>query len=139
MKRQRVAFKVGLWVAGITGALHGIASMQPNPPAANDTEATLFKLVATTAIDFGAGGPRLTFEQILDGFSHSFTLMMAWVVALGVVALRAGGATLTAVARVNAAAFALLFAISALHFPPPPTVCIAVIVVAFGLASLGGE
>lgn len=139
MKRQRVFFKVGLGVAALTGLLHGIASMQPNPPAANDAEATLFKLLATTGIDFGGGGPRLTFEQIINGFSHSFTLTMAWVVAIGFVALRAGGPVLTTVARINAVCFAVLLAISWLHFPPPPTICMAVIVVAFAGASLGGD
>jgi hypothetical protein len=139
VKRQRVFFKIGLGVAALTAVLHGIASMQPNPPAANDAEATLYKLIATVGLDFGAGGPRLTVEQILDGFSHSFTLMMVWLAALGVVALRAGGATLTAMARINAVGFAVLLAISVLHFPPPPTICMTVIVLAFGVASLGGE
>lgn len=136
MRRQRVCFKIGLGVAALTAALHGIASMQPNPPPANADEAMLFKLLGSTAIDFGGGGPRLTLEQVLDGFGHSFTLMMVWAVAMGVVALRAGGSVLTAAARINAACFAVLLAISWLHFPPPPTICIAVIVVAFVGASI---
>jgi hypothetical protein len=138
MKRQRIFFKVGLGVAVLTALLHGIASMQPMPPPANDSEATLFKLLATYAMDFGGGGPRLTFERIIDGLSHSFTLLMLWVVAVGFVAVRAGGSVLTNVARINAVCFAILLAISWLHFPPPPTICIAVLVVAFAGSSFGG-
>jgi hypothetical protein len=136
MQRQRVFFKVGLGVAVLTGLLHAVASVQPMPPPANDTEATLFKLLATCAIDFGGGGPRLTFAGILDGFSHSFTLLMLWVVAVGFIALRANGSVLTSVARINAVCFAVLLAISWLHFPPPPTICMAVLVVAFAGASV---
>lgn len=109
---------------------------QGAPIPANDTEATLFKLMSSHRID--AAGTRLTVETLLDGFSLSFSLSLAWVGGLGLLVLRRGDPNLVrGVALVDAILTAVLLAISFTHFPLPPTVCIAVMLVGFVGAAIG--
>lgn len=135
-KQQRVFLSVACWVALLTAGLHMLGHAQGAPVPANDTEATLFKLMSSYRID--AAGTRLTVEKLLDGFSLSFSLFLAWLGGLGLLALRRGGPELLrGMALVDAILTAVLLAISVTHFPLPPTVCIAVMLIGFVGATIG--
>ena len=137
-KQQRVFFSVACWVALLTAGLHMLGHAQGAPVPANDAEATLFKLMASYEID--AAGTRLTIEKLLNGFSLSFSLLLAWIGGLGLAVLRRGGPKLVrGVALINAILTAVLLAISVTHFPLPPTVCIAVVLVGFMGAAIAGR
>jgi hypothetical protein len=137
-KQQRVFLSVACWVALLTAGLHMLGHAQGAPVPANDTEATLLKLMSSYKID--AAGTRLTVERLLDGFSLSlsFSLSLAWVGGLGLLVLRRGDPNLVrGVALVDAILTAVLLAISVTHFPLPPTVCIAVMLIGFVGATIG--
>jgi len=135
-RRQRIFFSFACWVALLTAGLHMLAHVQGAPAPANDTEATLHKLMSSYEID--AGGTRLTIEKLMNGFSLAFSLFLAWIGALGLLALRRGDPKLVrGVALLDSVLAAALLVISAAHFPLPPTACIAVMWVGFAGATLG--
>jgi hypothetical protein len=129
-KRQRVFFNVGCYAALLTASLHMIGHMQGPPRPANETEATLFTLMTTYVLDIA--GTRLTLKTLTTGYSLMFSLFLVWIAVLGLFVLRRGAPDLvTDVARWNALFMAALLVLSATHFPLPPTVCIAVMLVGF--------
>ncbi len=109
---------------------------QGAPPPANEAQATLFALMRSEVLDI-AGSP-LTVQTLTTGYSLMFSLLLVWLAALGLFVIRRGAPEVArGVARFNAAFMALLLVVSVMHFPLPPTICIAVILVGFAGASFG--
>lgn len=138
-KRHRIFFRIGAWALVATAAIHMAGQLAPRPVPANDTEATLFKLLESYKKDMGAGMLRSTMD-FLNGFSVSFSILLAWLGVVALVVLRknvADGRFMLRFARVCAVFAVALLIVSVVDFFLPPTVCIAVIVVGFLGASLG--
>jgi hypothetical protein len=135
-RRQRVFFNVGCYASLLTAGLHMLGHSQGAPPPASEAQAMLFSLMRSEVLDIA--GSRLTLQTLTTGYSLMFSLLLVWLAALGLFVIRRGSPEIvTAVARFNAAFMALLLAVSAMHFPLPPTICIAVILVGFAGASFG--
>jgi hypothetical protein len=136
-KRQRVSFQLGCYASLVTAGLHMVGHLQGNPPPANEAEETLFTLMRTYAFDIA--GTRLTFETLFAGFSLTFSVFLVWLAATGLFIVRNAAPRLVrGVARGNAVFLAVLVGVSVLHFPLPPTVCLALILACFASASWGG-
>lgn len=136
---QRVLFRIGAWACLVTAGLHLIGHFSGGPPPANETEATMQRLMKTYSFDLM--GVQLTMGKLVEGYSLTYSLFLVLVglSALAVIgAAPEGGRAVRRVATLDAlAAFALL-AIGLGHFPPPPNICMAVIGLAFA-GSLAGR
>jgi hypothetical protein len=138
-KRQRVFFRIGAWACIVTSVIHMAGQLGPRPAPANETEATLFKLMSTYQKDVGAGMLRTT-SDFLNGFSVSFSVLLAWIGIVSVLILRRhrdDAAFMSKIARVCALFAAGLLAVSIIDFFLPPTVCVGVIFVGFAGAAFG--
>ena len=136
---QRVLFRIGAWGCLVTACLHLIGQLSGGPPPANETEATLFRLMKTYSFDLM--GVKLTMSRLVDGFSLSYSLFMVLMglSALAVLAgLPEGVRVVRRIALLNAFACFALLAIGVGRFPPPPNVCAAVIGLVFA-GSLAGK
>jgi len=136
--RQLWLFKLGCWIAFLAAAVH-IAGQLANPwQAQNDTERQLLALA--TGYHFTLpGGTSRTFMDFMQGFGWSFALFVATMGAVGLVGASRGrtDAALTrGVARVLAAAGALLVVISLVDFFLVPTAFVLAMTVCFTLASV---
>jgi hypothetical protein len=136
---QRVLFRAGAGACLVTAGLHLIGHFSGGPAPANETEATLQRLMRTYSFD--VMGVKLTMSNLVDGFSMTYSV---YLVLMGLSALVViGGLPESArivrrIAMLDAlAAFALL-AIGWGHFPPPPNICMAIIGLAFA-GSLAGK
>jgi hypothetical protein len=129
---QRVLFRIGAWACLVTAGLHLIGHFSGGPAPANETEATMQRLMKTYTFDLM--GVQLTMSKLVEGYSltYSLFLVLLGLSALAVIAgLPESVRVVRRVALLNAlAAFALL-GIGLLHFPPPPNVCAAIIGLAF--------
>jgi FtsH-binding integral membrane protein len=137
-KFQRIAFRVGAFGAILTAAFHMIGHLQGTPPAANETEKTLWSLLTTYAFDFM--GTKRTVWELYTGFSLSFSVFLAFVGALDLAILRLrrdDEPLMRTVAAINAGMFGVLLAVSVVHFIPPPTICLAVCAIAFAASLVG--
>ncbi len=138
-KRRRVFFRIGAWAAVATAAIHMAGQLAPRPAPANETEATLFELMATYRKDVGAGVVRAPMD-FLNGFSVSFALMLAWIGVMALFLLRRrseDAALLGGIARIGAVFSAGLLAVCIVDFFLPPAVCVAVMFAGFAGASPG--
>lgn len=137
-RAQRILFRIGGIGAIVTGGLHLIAHFQGAPPAANETERTLWSLLTTYR--FSVAGSQRTMWEFYTGFSLAFSTFSAFVGVLDLAVLRMrrdDAALLRVVAGLNAGAFGILLAISVVHFILPPTICFAVVSLAFAASLLG--
>ena len=135
--RQRIFFRIGAWACVATAVIHMAGQLAPRPAPANETEATLMKLLTTYEKDLGAGFLRTT-SDFLNGFSVAFSIFLAWVGLLALLALRrADPEFLRSFARIGAIFSAALLVVSVVDFFLPPTVCLAVVFAGFLGAALG--
>lgn len=137
-KLQRALYRTGAIGAIVTAAFHMVGHLQGAAPAANDTEKTLWSLL--TSYEFDMLGTKRTMWTLFQGFSLTFCALLAFVGTLDLAILRArreDDALLRLVAGINAAGFGVMLAISATYFILPPTICLAIVSIAFVLALLG--
>jgi hypothetical protein len=133
MRRQRVALQVAAGLLILHGLVHLVGHLAGAPAPTNPTEAQLMSLMST--YHFDVGGAQRTTDDIVLGFSLSYTiLLLLWAVLLLVFVRTLPAALLARVALVSAAACGLLLGIGLRHFPLPPTILFALTFVAFALA-----
>ncbi len=136
-KRRRMFFGIGAWASLLTAGIHLVGHFAPQPPPANEAEATLLRLMTTYRKELGAGFSRTTMDFLL-GFSLTFALLLFWLGAMSLLVLRRGAADPAWFGRVcllNAILAAVLLAISLKYFFLPPIVCVAVVFLAFAAAA----
>ena len=139
-RRQRIFFQIGTWACLVTSGIHAIGQIAPRPAPANETEATLLRLLTTYRKDLGAGFSRTTMDFVV-GFSWCFSLFLLWVGLLGLLALRRGVADaewFRRAALVNAILAGGLLVLGLKYFFLPPIVCVAVIFLGFAGAAVPG-
>jgi hypothetical protein len=136
---QCVLFRIGAWGYLVTAGMHLAAHLSGTPAPANETERTLYGLMATYSFD--VMGVKMTMHRLLDGFSVCYSLFMA-VIGVSALAVLSGLPEGARVARRVAVVYALcafaLVAIGVGRFPPPPNVLAALIGLAFA-GSLAGK
>jgi hypothetical protein len=136
---QTIFFRIGAWACIVTAVIHAAGQFAPRPAPATDTEALLQKLLTGYEKDWGAGFRRTT-SDFLNGFSISFSVFLAWVGVLALLAVRRHSADARSMRPVTWACTLFsgaMLIVSLLCFFLPPTVCLAVIFIGFAGASLG--
>jgi len=137
--RCRLFFNIGCWAAIVTALIHLAGYLSGGPQAQNDTERTLFGLLSTYKLPLP--GAARTFGELMDGFSLSFSLLLALTGASGLSVVRRAGTDpllVPALARMNAAATLVLLVISLTYWSLIPTVCVAIITLAFTVSAVSG-
>jgi len=135
---QRVFFRIGAWACIVTSLIHLAGQLAGAPGPKNPTEETLFKLLTTYQRDVGAGFRRTT-SDFLNGLSLCFSVFVAWVGVLSILAARRHGDDarfMTTISRICAVFSAAALVISVVYFFLPPTVCLAVVFLGFAGAAL---
>jgi hypothetical protein len=136
---QTIFFRIGAWASIATAVIHMAGQLAPRPGPVTETEALLEKLLTSYERDFG-GGFRRTTSDFLNGFSISFSIFLAWVGVLALLAVRRHAADAPYMRSVTWACTLFsgaMLIVSILCFFLPPTVCLAVVFVGFAGASLG--
>ncbi len=137
-KLQRILFRVGAFACLVTAALHLVGHLQGQPPPRDETEATLQRLMTEYRMDILGVG--LTMRELMHGFSLCYSLFLAWLGFVGLLLVRRAGREtwMRAVAATFALGAVALLAVSYRHFPLPPIVCAAVIVLGFVGSTIPG-
>ena len=137
---QRISFRTGAIACIVTALVHLFGHFSPRPAAANETEATLWKLMETYRQDLGAGFER-TAMDFLKGFSLAFSLYLLVLGTLGLLLLRHLQQDAAFMRRASAVCLfgtGALLVVSLVYFFLPPIVCAAVATAGFAGALLGG-
>lgn len=133
----RVAWWTGTGACLFTFAAHTLGQLRDSPPARNDAERELIRLMTTHPLGL-PGAPDRTMWHLLDGFSWVFSLYFLTIGATAIALRRLRGddaPLLRAFAAVQAASLALCLAISLGYFFLIPTVCITVAAAGFAGAA----
>lgn len=136
MKKSRFWLKLGGYAMIVTAGLHMIGHFS-SPEPANETEATLLRLMTTYQMDFG--GVERSMMDFLQGYSWVFAVSLVFVGVLNLVMIRTRGddaPLLRAMTWMTAVYLAALLAISVAYFIYPPIVTIGFILLCF-VVSLG--
>ena len=136
---QRISFRTGAIACIATAFIHLVGHFGPRPPAANDSEATLRKLMETYRQDLGAGFER-TAMDFLKGFSLSFSLYLLVLGTLALLLLRHLAHDAVFMRRASAVCLfgtGALLVVSMIYFFLPPIVCVAVAAAGFAGALFG--
>jgi len=113
------------------GAIHASSLFEKMVPA-NDTERQLLGLMSS--YKFNLMGSSRSMENLMRGFSISFTLAAWGLGALDLVLVRERLGLLKRVALVNVIWLAVMSAVSLTYFFAAPSFCLTVTLVIFGLA-----
>ncbi len=133
----KLAFQVATWACFVSAALHLAGHLAGPQPPANDTERTLLQLF--TSYRYDVMGMQRTLDDFMKGFSLVYSLFLATLGGLSLVALRRGDPlALNAFARIGALSSGVLLAISVQYFVPPPIVCALVVFCGYATAWLMG-
>src|SRR5271156_3305567 len=127
-RRLFTAGGAGLLVLGARNPLALFEKMVP----ANDTERQLLGLMSSYKFDLM--GSSRSMENLMRGFSISFTLAAWGLGALDLVLVRERLGLLKRVALVNVIWLAVMSAVSLTYFFAAPSFCLTVTLVIFGLA-----
>ena len=136
---QKICFSIGAWACIATAVIHAAGQFAPRPAPATDTEALLQQLLTGYEKDWGAGFHRTT-ADFLNGFSISFSVFLAWVGVLALLAVRrhaADGRSMRSVTWACTLFSGAMLIVSILCFFLPPTVCLAVVFFGFAGAAIG--
>jgi hypothetical protein len=136
--RQAWLFRFGCWATIGTAILHVAAHLGGPQAPTNDTERQLLEL-ATTYRYTMPGGAERSLMDLTNGLSLTMALLLATMGAVGLIVqkrARHDTTLMLAVARTMTVSSAALLAISLTNFFIVPTLCIAVMVVCFFVASV---
>jgi hypothetical protein len=137
-RRQRLCFGFGAWLLLFTTLAHLAGHFSAPAPPADATEAELRRLMTSYTRELGHG-PR-SMQDLLEGFSLCFSILLGLAGASALFALRRHGADaafMRGLAWVHTGALALLVSVSSVYFFPPPTVCLGLALAGFVGALLG--
>ena len=129
-------FRIGSIVLIITGLLHLSSHFQEYVPQ-NDTEKQLVELMENYTFDFA--GASVTMAKIQEGFGFWFALSLIW---LGVISLflvkhlKENKALIRKVAMLHCSALLIGTVISLLFFFFIPTICLALGLISFSVATI---
>jgi hypothetical protein len=130
-KWGRRLFTAGGVALLVLGAIHALSLFEKMVPA-NDTERQLLGLMSSYKFDLM--GSSRSMENLMRGFSISFTLAAWGLGALDLVLVRERLGLLKRVALVNVIWLAVMSAVSLTYFFAAPSFCLTVTLVIFGLA-----
>ena len=118
--------------------MHLVGHFSSFASPANDTERQLLESASQYRFAFPGGAER-SLMDLLAGFSLSFAMLLAGVGGIGLVVAKRGYEDewlMAGVARASAITGAVLLAISLAYFFVVPAMFIALMTVAYGLASV---
>jgi hypothetical protein len=129
----------GCWVAFGSAALHLLGHVAGGLQGATDAERQLLQMAASSKFAF-PGGAQRSLMDLLNGFGLIFAAQLATMGALGLIIQKRSDDELLmlATARVLTGGGVVLLVISFTHFFIIPTMCIALMTLCFGLASVRG-
>lgn len=136
--RQVWIFEFGCWAALLAAVVHLVGHLAGLPQATDDTGAGLMSLAGTYKFAF-PGGVERSLLDLLSGFSLSFAMLVAALGVVGLAVARRGyedELLMTGVARPMAVAGIVLVIISLTNFFIVPALFLALMTVAFLLASV---
>jgi hypothetical protein len=134
MRKMNFPFRLGTYLLVITALVHLIGHFYKRPPA-NDQERRLLELM--TGYQMDVGGLQRTVQQILSGFSLTFSVLLLFVAALNLSVMRMAPDEhrfVLAVTLINTIGAGVLLVISAVSFPLPPTLLFGVAYASFALS-----
>lgn len=139
--RQLWFFRLGCWCTVLAAVVHLAGYLSGPHVPANETEQQLIDLASSYQFELPGGGRRSLME-FMNGFSLSFSLLLATMAGMGFIMLRRGGddaVMMLAAARAAAACSFVLLAISLTHWFFVPTIFIAAMAICFVGAALGRD
>jgi hypothetical protein len=131
MKKPNLFFRFGTYALLVAAGLHLVGHFSRREPA-NEVERTLLDLLTT--YEMNVGGVFRTMEDVLSGFSLSFSVFLVYAAALNLAFMRIQSddrRLLQAATVLNILFSGILLVISLSSFPLPPTVLFAVIFLLF--------
>jgi hypothetical protein len=135
---QRLPFQVATWTLFATAAAHLAGHLAGPQAPANDTEKTLVTLMSTYRYEIM--GWQRTIDDFMQGFSLSYTVFMATMAGLGLVALKKmDAAGLRAFALVAALSTLAMLVLCVRYFVLPPTIFTAVALLGYALSAWNGR
>lgn len=134
---QRLPFQVATWTLFATALAHLAGHLAGPQPPVNDTERTLVNLMTTYRYEIM--GWQRTLDDFMKGFSLTYTVFMATMTGLGLVALRKmDAAGLRAFALVAAASTLVMLLLCIRYFVLPPTIFTATALLGYALSAWNG-
>lgn len=130
-------FKIGSYILILTCFLHLFGHLQ-EPLPENDIEQQLITLMTTYAINVGAG-QSVTMMGLQKGFSLCFSLLFLWSGVLSLFLLRQLADKpqfLKRISMLYSSALLVGTVISLVYFFFAPTICFALGLIAFSMASI---
>ena len=131
-----IFYKIGCYILIITGLFHLSGHFQELVPA-NDTEKQLYGLMETYQVN--VAGTTVTLANIQDGFSLWFSLTLIWLGAMSLFLVKQLGENrpfLRKIAGLNVSALLIGLGISLIYFFFIPTICLALGLIFFSLATI---
>jgi hypothetical protein len=132
-----IFYRIGCIILIITGLIKLTGQFQEHVPT-NDTERQLIELMTTQQIDVG-NGATITMMKTQMGFGLWFSLSLIWIGAVSLFLAKQLGenkAVLRKIAGLNASALLLGTGISVLFFFFIPTICLALGLIFFSMATI---
>jgi hypothetical protein len=132
-----IFYRIGCIVLILTGIIKLTGQFQ-EPEPKNDTERQLFELAETTKIDVG-NGATITVNGTQMGFGLWFSLSLIWAGTMSLVFAKQLGdnkAAVHKIAGLNASALLIGTGISLIYFFFIPTICLALALIFFSLATI---
>ena len=130
-------FKIGSYILILTCFLHLFGHFQKAVPE-NETEEQLLSLMINYKMDVGFG-QILTMMELQKGFSLCFSLLFLWSGVLGLFLSRQLSSQpmlLKRISKLYASALLIGTVISMMYFFLAPTLCFALALISFSIASI---
>ena len=136
MKNYRTWLITAIVFQILTAGIHSLSFFVPPKPQ-NDTEKQLFELMENHQIHFA--GATVTMDGIMEGFGLWFALSLIWLGVMSLFLVKQLGdnqAFVRKIAGVNASALLIGTIISQIFFFFIPTICLALGLIFFSLATI---
>ena len=131
-----IFYRIGCFVLIITGLLH-LSSHFQEPVPANETEKQLFDLMTNHQIHFA--GATVTMGGIQEGFGFWFSLSLIWLGTISLFLVKQLGENRTLIRKIagmNSSALLVGTGISYFFFFFIPTICLALGLIFFSVATI---
>ena len=131
-----IFYRIGCIILILTGLLHLTSHFQKYVPQ-NDTEKQLVDLMENYVLN--VAGAEVTMAKIQEGFGFWFALSLVWLGAMSLFLMKQLGenkAVLRKIAGLNASALLIGTGISVLFFFFIPTICLALGLIFFSMATI---